>query len=238
MTYDQTILNQNALNAILIGKIEPLKVDGNFGEKTKNAETLFLRYLGNIFLKKQYKPCLEGLHAVRMDDNYTNVFSDWFFCFDLAENKQIKFFPASTKPGTTAVWKNAFAWIMGKQGVACLKESQILNFWSIQGAWWSGLPFLNQKAECTIYRDNNTDSVILRTVEHTGQFGINGHSWAGWRGLVVSYWKDAIRKIGVALSEGCQVTPQQFWDVLFPTIQKNNPNGLVDYTLVHLKDFE
>lgn len=237
MTQEQIKLNQTALNAILIGKITPLKVDGSFGALTFAAEELFLEQLKQIYDDKDYYPCLDGLHAVRMDDTYTNTFSDWFFCYDTTANNQIKFFPASTKPGTVAVWKKAFEWIMGKQGVAVLKEAQILNFWTIQGAWWSGLPFLWQVINCIIYRDNNTDGFISRVVEHFGNFGINGHSWKGWTALFVSYWKDAIRKIGVALSEGCQVTPEQYWLIIIAILQLNNPDNKVHYTLIHFNDF-
>lgn len=238
MTQEQIKLNQTALNAILIGKIVPLKVDGDFGALTLAAEKLFLAHQRKVYEDKDYLPCVEGLHAVRMDDTYTNTFSDWFFCFDSTSNNQIKFFPASTKPGTVAVWKKAFEWIMGKQGVAVLKEAQILNFWSIQAAYWSGLRFLLQIANCIIFRDNNTDGVILRIVEHFGLFGINGHSWTGWRALVVSYWKDITRKIGVALSEGCQVTAEQYWLVIIEIIIKNNRDNRVDYTLTHFNDFK
>lgn len=236
MTEEQVKLNQTALNAILIGKIVPLNVDGDFGALTLAAENLFLALMGKVYKGKGYISAIEGLHAIRMDDTYTNTFSDWFFCFE--NYKQIKFFPASTKPGTVAVWKKAFEWIMGKQGVAVLKEAQILNFWSIQSAYWSGLRFLLQVIACVIFRDNNTDGVILRTVEHYGLFGINGHSWTGWRALVVSYWKDAIRKIGVALSEGCQVTVEQYWVIIIEIIIRNNRDNRVDFTLTHFNDFK
>jgi hypothetical protein len=148
--------------------------------------------------------------------------------------------PASTKPGTVAVWKKGLEWIMGKQGVAVLSEGQHLKMWSRQGAWWSGLKFWWQRKEVdvVIFRDRIVDNKIDREQTHKGQFGINGHSWKGWIGLVVSYWKDVVRKIGVSLSEGCIVAQEQYWIWYEEDIAKKNPDGLITCNLINvLTDF-
>ncbi len=216
---------------------ERLVVDGIVGEKTLSAKRRAIDKLLSLCIKKGWDRTefINGVIAVRVDDNYTNTFSDYLIYLkpDLTDMYAI---PASTKPGTVAVWKKGLEWIMGKQGVAVLKEGQIKKMWSKQGAWWSGLDFYWQRKEVDveIYRDNIVDNKIDRHQIHKGQFGINGHSWKGWLSAIVSYWKDAIRKIGVSLSEGCIVAQASYWVEYEKDTTLKNKDKLISCNLLNL----
>lgn len=198
---------------------ENLIVDGRIGAKTNAAIQRAVGKLSNYYATNGYKWEQLNLIGIRTSDSYTDRFTDYFL---LIAEGTMWCYPMSTKPSVSSVWENAKKWIMGKQGVAVLKEGQ----WeyTLQSAWWSGLPFLYQSKPVTIFRDSNTNGDIDRDVEHVGLFGINLHSWIGFMYNTL-----------YNLSQGCQVFRSDVWQEAYPLIQKYNPDGVTLYTLINKK---
>lgn len=217
-----------------------ISVDGIKGKKeTIPAEKELVDRLKEYFKKKKWRWNQLNAIGLRTDDIYTNQFTDYLL---LVTNNEIIPFPFSTKPGIQAVYKNAKATILGKQGVLCLKEDENYeDIYKFQGAWWSGKPFLWQcKGGMKGYRDNDYDNVIDKHTIHidtdNAQFKANMHSWAGWFSHLVSYVNNIGQKI--SLSEGCMVMQVQFWDKAYMIMLEGNPNGFMDWTLLHVNNLK
>lgn len=229
---ERIVLLQQALNAL---NTKQVKVDGIYGTKeTQPTEKEMILRLKNYFKNKGWRWNKLNTIGIRIDDVYTNLFTDYLF---LVSDSRIEVFPFSTKPGIQAVYKNAKATILGKQGVLCLKEDENYeDIYKLQGAWWSGLEFWWQcKGGMKGYRDNDYDTVIDKHTIHTdtenGQFKANLHSWKGWFSHVVSYVGYGGQKI--SLSEGCQVMQEQHYTLANSLMKAGNPNNYMDYTLLH-----
>jgi hypothetical protein len=213
--------NQKALNEIINAG---LLVDGVYGVKTKIAEDNFLIKLNNIIGRKGY-----GLHdfqpvGIRMNDSYTDKFSDWLF---MKTPNNLFFIPMSTKPAS---------FLESERAVAVLKEGFYQNTWQYSNSGWTKMPYFQQVKEVAIYRDNFKDLSITRTAPVVkGLFGINAHSWLGWVQNMLWY-KSTSRN--VALSEGCQVAMANDWKLFIDEINRKYVVGdLITYTLIHKEDF-
>lgn len=229
------IETQKALNKITSFAIWE---DGVVGEQTLKVQNFFKNKYLAVLKKRNFEFCERGLHAIRMNDDYNNVVDDYFFVF---VGGLPYFVPACTKPAKLHAIHNALMWVLGKQGVACMvAPQQIKKFWKLQGPWWSGLHFLWQDASvaptCALWRDKNADTKISKeVVEITNQAGINGHSWKGWKVNILSYF--GTNSVVIALTKGCQVTLEQYWELIQPIIWGNNPDGYCDYTLTEIGDY-
>jgi hypothetical protein len=202
-----------------------LTVDGVVGAYTTQAMVNFRQRVKNTFTKLGYSLSNVNLVAIRTSNAYTDRFTDWLV---LVTDTYVYAMPASTKPGVASVYKNINLWVNGKNGVAVLKPGQYVDAYTLQTAWWSGLPFLYQiTGEVTIYRDNNTDGVIDTAVEQTGYFGINIHSWS-------TYLGDFVSEVVGNLSEGCVVTKGIYMRQLVKLLETNADAYKRRYTLTLL----
>lgn len=209
---------QEGLNAILGTN---LIADGIMGIKTQEAiKTLKTILLSSYFKNKYAVTGRYDFGAIRMDDKYTNQFTDWGFIW---MDANIVLFPLSTKPGWSYVLNKDY--VDGKEGCAVLAEGQHNHIWELQDTGWTGKPFLKQiKGQVEIFRDNDLDTDIDRTIKKVGYFGINFHSWKNFLGVYVKN-----------LSAGCQVVRVEVFDEIFPYLQAMNkqyPTGIT-YTLLH-----
>jgi hypothetical protein len=206
------------------------EIDGVIGNLTIAAKQRMATYLMNKYNSNGYSINDSYFFgAIRMDENYTNGFTDWGFIATKGFQDVI-LFPMSTKPGIGAV-KNPPT-VAGKKGVAVLKEGQ--HLFLMNTAWWSGLPFLAEIPPFTMFRDYNLDTVIDRSLEQrdgTPEFpsaGINIHSWIGWISKVVSILKSNGQYVN--LSEGCQVTTADIWVAVYEYLKLFNTPKIL-YTL-------
>lgn len=217
---------QKALNKILPDC--NLVVDGLSGKETCKALTRLAVCLGDAFETNRYS-IEEGVNLVglRVSDKFTNRFTDFYICWDWEEFSNTRVFPCSTKSGLPRVL--APKWVMGKYGVATLKEGQYKNAFSLQGGWWSGLPFLYQIRPVTVYRDGNKNALVDRTGEQAGLFGINHHSWIGFKGKILGN-----------LSEGCQVFKPEILGKILPYWERasQEQGEGITYTLLHVNDLD
>lgn len=216
--------NQKALNEIL-GLT--LSVDGIDGPKTINAENLFINKLQKIFTTKGYKLKAFEPIGIRMNDSYTDKFTDW--CFILLPDNECCFIPHSTKPASAAEKDN---------NVACLKEGQYINAWQYRNDGWTKLPYLHQVKNVTIYRDTLYSLKLERdSTIQVGLFGINWHSWLNWVQNILWY-KSTNRD--VCLSEGCQVQmAEDLKNLFFGNLNRKYVIGdFVTCSLIQLEDFK
>lgn len=255
---------QKALNQIFDGQLlkvngsyEELKEDGIIGIKSqiaiyggknfKNGQ--MIESIGAINLLKDTFQTLAydwdsdfNLIGVRMDDVYTDGFTDILIIYI---HGTLLAFPFSTKPGLWSVYNNKNKSVDGVKGVLVLKEGQYRDTYNLQGAWWSGLPFLWQRKPIQCFRDSKGGktidrSVIQNDVAFFKKFGYyfqaNIHSWVGWTAKVLSWWHWLNGKQGGSITEGCQVADATAWGVIVPHIRKGDADGWLTYTLLHKKE--
>jgi len=210
---------QSALN-VLLGK--SLVVDGVLGGESKKAIQELTTKLGGIMQRKGYSPVLSRtLVGIRMDDTYTNKFTDYGILFS---GETCLIFPMSTKAGFSYVKNKQY--IDGVKGCACLVEGQYKGIWQYRSDGWSGDPYLMQVKPVNIYRDADMDDTITHGQIFTGLYGINFHSWKGFLANMVQN-----------LSAGCQVMQEDYLMALMPYLKEMSAQGNIDYTLIHHKDF-
>ena len=179
----------------------------------ENQEDL-LNGLKAYFEQQQYQWLDQQIIGFRMDDDYTDEFTDWIIALKTDEIIAVQ---ASTKAGS--YW-------LEKQAVATLKEGQYKGMWRIGTTSWSGDKYLQQVQPCEVYRDGSKLGHIDRDSEvQTGLFGINEHSWRGF---------GEGNKVG-NLSEGCQVCDELENDALWTIIKTFK--GDIDYTLIFKEAF-
>lgn len=168
----------------------------------------------------------------RTNDEFENTFEDWFVVYTA---DTLIALPSTTVAGVVGVWKYVNIWLRGKKGVGTIKENQQIDYLLVQpntsnnwSMWTGGLGFLFQDKPIDVYRgayQQNGKLYIDKNNLATGDIGggFNVHSWAGFNIWNVNN-----------LSEGCQTTRQQYWDILFPLLVKNSKNSRVIYSLIQL----
>jgi len=225
-------LTQLGINRVLKTSIE---MDGILGPETSGKKQSLIAFLIDKFIAKGYVWDADfNLIGIRMDDNYTNEFTDIGI---IASNSDVICFPMSTKPGIGKVLNPPI--VAGIKGVAVMKEGQYINLYEYNGAWWSGMPFLLQKGHCVVYRDSDLNTTITKSVEQTDKdlpyrFSLNFHSYKNntwsWNLNVLSYLKPD--KTYSNLSEGCQVVKKSTMDLILPWLKTRSNKGLITYTLL------
>ncbi|HKC69638.1 MAG TPA: hypothetical protein VKG26_15480, partial [Bacteroidia bacterium] len=166
-----------------------LTEDGVLGNESNAAIANLKTKLQTIFTKKNYNWGTGNLIGIRMSDVYTNEFTDYGI---IITDNQLIAYPKSTKPGLTYLNHPDNA-----AGCACLKEGQYHGMWNFVDVYggWTGDPYMQQAANCTVYREVNHGASINRNAEtNTGVFGINFHTWKNFNSNLVQN-----------LSAGCQV---------------------------------
>lgn len=214
-----------------------IKMDGFYGTETAGMEPKFISFLIDKFIKKGYIWNDAGnLIGIRLDDTYTNGFTDIGV---ITKGREFVAFPMSTKPGIGKVLNPPT--VAGVKGVAVMKEGQYIDLYQFNGPWWSGMPFMLQTGPVVAYRDSDLNTTITRTVEQSDKdlgyrFSLNFHSYKNslwsWNLDVLSYLKPD--KSYSNLSEGCQVVKKSVMDLLVPHLREISSNGLVTYTLLNL----
>lgn len=153
----------------------------------------------------------EQIIGFRMDDDYTDDYTDWFV---IIKGDTVIAIPGSTKPGS--YWRN-----LGKGGTQ--KEGQTIGMWAKGNTAWSGLPYLQQIKPCTCYRDHSKLDHIDRDAPlDTGNFENNFHSWKG------------IGEDGKVynVSEMCQVTEPEENAAAFELLKQFDDLNNINYTLI------
>ncbi|MFI5141857.1 MAG: hypothetical protein ACHQII_05830 [Bacteroidia bacterium] len=211
---------QKACNALINAG---LTEDGILGDASNTATANLIAKIQNIFEQKNYMWSTNNLIGVRTSDVYTNEFTDYGVI--VADNKLIAY-PKSTKPGLTYLNRPDNA-----AGCACLKEGQYIGMWNFVDVYggWTGDPYMQQVANCNVYREVNHGTSINRSATvNTGVFGINFHTWKNFNGNLVQN-----------LSAGCQVMDENvLTGELLPYLQQSFKGAPVTYTLLHIDDFK
>lgn len=198
-------------------------IDGVMGPLTQLAITDMLTKISKVFNDKKYVSSGDyELIGIRMDDAYTNQFTDWGV---IVHGNSLSMFPMSSKPGAQYFLNEQY--IDSVKGCACLVEGQYPHVWRLSNTGWSKMPFLAQVAPVTVYRDSDRDYMLDRVGMNTGMFGINFHSWAG-------FFMNFVQN----LSAGCQVTQADVHDMIWPYIELMAKSGDITYTLLHFNDFK
>lgn len=203
---------QQACNYLLTAQIG---VDGIIGNESMRSINLLLAKLRRKFVAEGWEWKEQNFIAIRMDDNYTNQFTDWGI---ITKNESLIAFPMSTKPGWGYVKNKQY--IAGKKGVACLAPGQYVNMWERGKSSWTGKPYLQQITPVVVYRDPDMDDEVDKDLSEKGLFGINFHSWKNFLSTLVG-----------KLSAGCQVVKSDILDMIWPYI----PEGKITYTLINFK---
>ena len=226
------LTSQKAFNEIL--RLQ-LKEDGIYGEKTHIAAIKLDSLLYKLCRDKGYPYEENMIVGIRMNDQYTNLFTDWLV---IKTHNVLELVPFSTKPGIGAVITPHE--VDGVKGVACLAEGYYRNVYRYRNNGWSGLEHLHQVEPVSVIRDNNYDKIINRKVYQTGLFGINFHSWYNasnkwyWNIPVVS---TIVRGKYSNLSEGCQVMTADVHEKVFVKIKATwDLNAPIDYYLIHINE--
>lgn len=228
--YAQTALNQ------IIGA--GLDVDGDFGNLSNIAATNFVANIKSQFLKKNWVFGEFLPIGIRMSDTLTDHFTDWLFM--LLPNGEVFFIPFSTTPSTAAEREKSKVLTFGQTGVAILVEQQVVGGWQYCSAWWSGLPFFLQKKSVQIYRDSVPDDKINRDspIISRADTGVNLHSWKGWLQNILWYKNLALGR-DISLSEGCQVTEQDDWNLFLAAMNRKYMIGdFVTYSCINISDLK
>lgn len=165
-----------------------------------------------VYHKLGYQAWLKGyfnlnIGGIRTNDQTTNIFNDWIFCFYWAEKNggvvpQFFMWEATTDPGLYYL-NNP----LNVNGTAILKEGQYKDTFAIDYHHGSYLALCQRLAPVTVYRDRNKDNALdFNGLIETGFFGINIHraSYASIVGMVGKF------------SAGCQVfkNPGHFKDFM------------------------
>ena len=226
-------LTQLGINKVLNLSID---MDGIPGTETKNAKKEMLDYLVSAFVQCGHNwNSSFNLIGIRMDDNYTNGFTDFGV---ITKKDEIFCFPMSTKPGIGKVLNPPT--VSGVKGVAVMKEGQYVDLYEYNGAWWSGMPFLLQIGAVDAYRDSDLNTTITREVVQSdknlpSRFKLNFHSYKSsnwsWNLDVLSYLRPD--KTYSNLSEGCQVTKKDTMTLIEPLLKEMGASGKITYTLLH-----
>jgi len=208
---------QEGVDAIIAAGLNP---DGDEGNLTLTALKKFETLLKAYFASKNYVWQDQMVIGIRMDNKYTNQFTDWGVIYD---HGNIYIIPISTKPGAS-YQKNA-AYVAEHGGCACIVPGQYLNMWSYRpkGGWSGGDPYLMQISPCTIYRDSSMGDTIDTSKTETGMFGINFHTW---KGFAIQFVQN--------LSAGCQVMDEEYLLDIDFILQKFLS---VSYTCIEFSDF-
>jgi hypothetical protein len=147
------------------------------------------------FTGDNYDINIVGVRNAETEGKVTNRFDDCVTISYKDENGEWNFhcFDATTDPGSH--WEKN---IMGKEGVAILKEGQYRGSHMI-GLHQGKYEALRQKKPLKVYRDNDKDGVydFIEENVHEGIYGINIHratSREGGKSVQVDKW-----------SAGCQV---------------------------------
>lgn len=229
---------QKGINSILKKNIDE---DGDLGPQSIGAKAELAAWVRERFTKLGYtwNP-INNLIGVRMDDTYTNHFSD--FCIITIGYSDCVIVPMSTKPGIGKVLNPPT--VAGVKGVAVMKEGQYLDLYELNSAWWSGMPFLLQVGAVECYRDSNLDLQITRTSTVMSdkdlgyRFKLNFHSFKNttikwsWNLDVLSYLKPD--KTYSNLTEGCQVTKVSHLELILPYLNNLSKYERIPYTLLLL----
>lgn len=230
------LTTQKFLNWLLKDKIEPLTEDGIIGGKTNNAISLAISKLKQDFNDR----CWDwnnnfNFIGIRTDNDFDDKFEDWFVLY--AYNTIVAF-PCSTVAGVTSIYKYVNLWINGRKGVGTIKSNQQIDYLLVESTdktffnpyWTGGLGFLYQDKPIDIYRGavyQNNKWVIdtLNLVLQSSGNGMNVHSWFGFALWIVGN-----------LSEGCQVTREEFWKIIFNILVANakvvNGQKRITYSLI------
>jgi hypothetical protein len=201
-----------------------ISTDGDIGQASVGAEQKLIAKLQSIFTSKNYTWGANNLIGVRMDDIFTDQFTDIGI---IVMGANLYAFPMSTKPGS--YWLT-HADTGAANGCACVLEGQYHNMWQwhdVVGGW-SGEPYCQQIANTTVIRQKNKTAgmSIDRTVTPiSGIFGINFHTWGTYNGPTVGN-----------LSAGCQVMDSSVLvdELVVYMNQFANP---ITYTLLHKNMF-
>lgn len=197
--------------------ITPLDIDGKIGVLSRGMMKKVVEKIKDEYITKGYTWFPFNFIGVRMNNNFTDLFDDFFLL--IFNDEIIECVPCSTKAGILGMRTNTSFWYRGLQGVAILKEGQYINTWQYIKGGWSGLPYWQQILPVTIYRDNDGDLNLDNMQEQVGLFGINIHSWIGYNFAKVTN-----------LSTGCQVAQMSLYSTLYK-ILNYSPN-LLTYTLL------
>lgn len=211
---------QQACDALINSGID---TDNNEGKLTDAAIAKLLQKLKDIFAAKGYVWSTNNLIGIRMDDTFTNQFSDFGI---ITMGDKLFAFPMSTKPGRY--------WLLHPEeaaGCGCLLEGQYKGMWQFHNTTtgWSGEPYMQQVANCTFIRQLNKnigDSINRTITPITGMFGCNFHTWKGDNASIVGN-----------LSAACQVMQMNIEvDEVLPYLT-NAFVGINTYTLLHKNMF-
>jgi len=217
--------------------ITPLVVDGVMGAKSNEQLGIALNKLSIEFSKRGWVwDKAFNFIGIRTDNIFDDTFADWFV---LTIGTTLVAVPASTVAGVTSIWKYMSLWVNGRQGVGTIAENIQIDYLLVEprGDVWTGWTgnqgFLYQdKAIAKVYRGAIKDGDKWYTdrtnpeMNNVGS-GFNVHTWAGF-----SLWQ--VRN----LSEGCQVTRAEFWEIIFPLFVKYarvvSGSKRITYSLIQL----
>ncbi|MGL4781592.1 MAG: hypothetical protein ACRCXN_12305, partial [Bacteroidales bacterium] len=207
--------------------------DGIIGNKSREQIIIALQRLRAEFAKRLWKWEDFNFIGIRTDNDFDDTFEDWFV---LTVYDTLIAVPCSTVAGVTSVWKYMNLWVNGKTGVGTIKSNQQIDYLLVEpddkelikkfGSWWTnwtgdiargvkGKGFLYQDTPIDIRRGAIQDggkwlidmtSLIPNSVGN----GMNVHTWVNFWGWIVGN-----------LSEGCQVTREEYWNIIFPILVKN-----------------
>jgi hypothetical protein len=209
--------------------------DGILGAKSKEQITVAITKLKSEFAKRMWQWNDFNFIGIRTDNDFDDTFEDWFV---IVAYDTLVAVPASTVAGVTSVWKYLNLWIRGRAGVGTIMENQQIDYLLVEPrgdswtSWTGGLGFLYQDKPINVYRGALQDGgkwYIDRTNPVMGDIGggFNVHSWNGFNIWTVNN-----------LSEGCNVTRHEYWNIIFPLLVKNarseNGQKRITYSLIQL----
>lgn len=216
-------LNQHTQTFLKIMGLYSGGIDGAMGPLSQQAISDMMNLIASAFANQRYSLDKDyNLIGVRASDLYTNKFTDWGV---ITHGNSLSAFPMSTKPGSKYFLNKQY--IDSVKGCACLKEGQYSRVWVEMNNGWSGMPYLMQTRDVTVYRDSDMDYAIDTDHESTGLFGINFHSWTSFTANFVQN-----------LSAGCQVIQADVHKDIWPYIHEMSKHGSITYTLLKLDDFK
>lgn len=208
-------------------------IDGVQGAMTNAAIAQVLTKLEKKFKQENLKWNDKfNFIGIRTDNDLDNSFDDWFV---ITINGTLIAYPASTVSGIPGIAKYFNRTINNVSGVGTIKGNQQIDYLLVAGKnngwanWTGGLGFLFQDKGISVHRGaikvNGNWETNTNVLLHNQFGGFNVHSWIG-------YFLNTVNN----LSEGCQVTKQNYWIHLFPILQKNTINGRIVYTLINNYD--
>lgn len=221
-----TKLTQQGLNALVNAD---LPITGNYLQLTKAAAKKFTDKLHKHYLNKKFTwDSIGNFGSIRMDDAIDNEFSDWGYM--VLPDNQVILWPISTLPG--------LLYMQRKDTLGGIVKEGQYDCFTIQKAWWSGLPFLLQTSTLDFYRDVNMDGRVNRDKVFSGIFGFNYHSYKN------SKWSWDIPlvsdKAAGVLSKGCQVIQAKIHALMWSYVEElaSRRTWKVRYTLIHFDELK